>query len=116
MFTVSHVVDAVQVLLSFFIVHVLAFGSNDFDGVMAEENLTGRPAEELVLILNTCKEYLSHPWVELVFIYLNNIIYNMLTSPKCVLLINTFFFFSYVYSSIHIHSKKPNNVLQFDIL
>lgn len=41
----SHIVDAVQVALSLFIVHVLAFGSHNLDGVMAEEDLTGRSAE-----------------------------------------------------------------------
>lgn len=49
-FTVSHVVDAVQVALAFLIVHVLASGTHDLDRVMAEEDLTGRPAEELMLV------------------------------------------------------------------
>ena len=49
-FTVSHVVDAVQVALAFLIVHVLTSGSHDLDRVMAEEDLTGRPAEELTLV------------------------------------------------------------------
>lgn len=49
-FTVSDVVDAIQVALTIFIVHVLAFGSHDLDGVLAEENLTGRPAEERVFV------------------------------------------------------------------
>lgn len=39
--TMGDIVDAVQVLLAFFIVHVLTPGSDDLDGVMAEENLTG---------------------------------------------------------------------------
>lgn len=47
MFTVSHIVDAVQVALSCFIIHVLAFGLNYLDGVMAEENLTRWPAENV---------------------------------------------------------------------
>lgn len=46
-FTMSHIVDAIQVLLSFFIIHVLAFGLHNLDGVMAEVDLTGWPAEEL---------------------------------------------------------------------
>lgn len=45
-FTMSHVVDAIQVGLSLLIIHVLAFGSDDLDGVMAEEDLTRRPIEE----------------------------------------------------------------------
>lgn len=51
-FTMSDVVDAIQVALIFFIVHVLAFGFHNLDGVMAEENLTRRPAEELMLIFS----------------------------------------------------------------
>lgn len=39
--TMSDVVDAIQVLLIFFIVHVLTPGSDNLDGVMAEENLAG---------------------------------------------------------------------------
>lgn len=39
--TVGDIVDAVQVLLAFFIVHVLTSGSDDLDGVMAEEHLAG---------------------------------------------------------------------------
>lgn len=58
--TVSHVVDAVQVALPFLIIHVLAFGSHDLDGVMAEENLTGRPANEATL---------TFPCVETVFFF-----------------------------------------------
>lgn len=45
-FTMSYIVDAIQVGLSLLIIHVLPFSSDDLDGVMAEENLTGRPAEE----------------------------------------------------------------------
>lgn len=50
MFTVGHVVDAIQVALSFLIIHVLAFGLHNLDGVMAEENLARWPAEERTLI------------------------------------------------------------------
>lgn len=50
-FTMSHIVDAIQVALPFFIIHVLAFGLHNLDGVMAEENLTGWPAEKLKLTL-----------------------------------------------------------------
>lgn len=49
-FTMSHIVDAIQVALSFFIVHVLAFGLHDLDRVMAEENLTRWPANKGILI------------------------------------------------------------------
>lgn len=48
-FTVSDVVDAVQVALTLLVVHVLAFGPQNLDGVMAEENLTGGPADEPIL-------------------------------------------------------------------
>lgn len=51
-FTVSHIVDAIQVSLSCLIKHVLAFRLHDLDGVMTEEDLTGRPTEEDVLLLN----------------------------------------------------------------
>lgn len=47
----SHIVDAIQVALSFLIVHVLAFGLHNLDWVMAEENLTRGPAGKLKLIL-----------------------------------------------------------------
>lgn len=52
--TVSHVVDAVQVTLAFLVIHVLTFGLYYLYGILAEEDLTGRPAEELELnyILN----------------------------------------------------------------
>lgn len=49
-FTVSDVVDAIQVALTIFIVHVLASGFHDLDRVLAEENLTGWPAEERVFV------------------------------------------------------------------
>lgn len=39
-FTVSDVVDAVQVALALLIVHVLAFSGDDLDGIVAEEDLT----------------------------------------------------------------------------
>lgn len=39
--TVGDIVDTVQVLLAFFIVHVLTPGSDDLDGVMVKENLAG---------------------------------------------------------------------------
>lgn len=45
-FTMGDIVDAVQVALSFLIIHVLAFGLHNLDGVMAEENLTRWPTEE----------------------------------------------------------------------
>lgn len=51
-FTVSDVVDAVQVLLAFLVIHVLTFGLYYLYGVMAEEDLAGRPAEEPWLELN----------------------------------------------------------------
>lgn len=38
-FTVGDVVDAVQVALAVLIVHVLAFGCHDLDGIVTEENL-----------------------------------------------------------------------------
>lgn len=61
-FTMSHIVDAIQVALSFLIIHVLAFGLHNLDGVMAEENLTGGPAEGLQLIIARvqCVTPLSH--------------------------------------------------------
>lgn len=52
-FTMSHIVDAIQVALPFFIIHVLASGLHNLDWVMTEENLTGWPAEELQLVLPT---------------------------------------------------------------
>lgn len=48
-FTVSNVVDAVQVALALLIVHVLAFSGDDLDGVVAEEDLTRWPGERTVL-------------------------------------------------------------------
>lgn len=39
--TVGNIVDAVQVLLAIFVVHVLTPGSDDLDGIMMEENFTG---------------------------------------------------------------------------
>lgn len=45
LFTMGNVVDAVQVALAVLIVHVLAFGCHDLDGIVAEENLARRPAK-----------------------------------------------------------------------
>lgn len=50
-FTMGHVVDAIQVPLSFLIVHVLASGSHNLDGIMAEENLTRRPAIQPIILI-----------------------------------------------------------------
>lgn len=44
-FTVCDIVDAVQVALTFLVIHVLTFGFNYLYGVVAEEDLAGRPAE-----------------------------------------------------------------------
>lgn len=54
----SDIVDAVQVLLAFLVIHVLTFGLYYLYGVMAEEDLAGRPAEE--------------PWLELNYRLCNN--------------------------------------------
>lgn len=50
----SHIVDAVQVALSFLIIHILAFGSHNLDWVMAEKNLTRWPAAEKKNRIVTC--------------------------------------------------------------
>lgn len=42
----SDVVDAVQVAPARFVEHVLTFGPHHLDGVVAEEDLTGRPADD----------------------------------------------------------------------
>lgn len=46
-FTVCDIVDAVQVALTFLVVHVLTFGFYYLYRVMAEEDLAGGPAEEI---------------------------------------------------------------------
>lgn len=48
----SHIVDAVQVALALLVVHVLAPGLHNLDGVMAEEDLAGRPAKEPLLLFH----------------------------------------------------------------
>lgn len=51
-YTVCDIVDAIQVLLSFFIVHVLTPGSDDLNRVMAEENLAGWTKQKRQKILD----------------------------------------------------------------
>lgn len=55
-FTMSHIVDAVQVALSFLIIHILAFGSHNLDWVMAEKNLTRWPAAEKKQNSDMCRK------------------------------------------------------------
>lgn len=50
--TVGDVVDAVQVALAVLIVHVLAFGCHDLDGIVTEENLAWRPERDGFFLMN----------------------------------------------------------------
>lgn len=47
-----HVVDAVQVALTFLVIQELTFGFHDLDGVVAEEYLTGRPVARIFPVMS----------------------------------------------------------------